>query len=179
MLKLIEDRLGRDVMTEVACWFQHPFVRDEAAAQKVPVARAASTADDLSPPIRQAIRLFEPTSKTAPHPDVGRRRRPVGPPLRTPVQARDRAKPAALLSTHLRLAKARQRVLYSNDSLRDIAASVGYLTSSPMIRHYTELFGVSPRTNAAHPLGPPVRPARRSGRVTPFPKPRLLAKTSA
>ncbi len=36
-------------------------------------------------------------------------------------------------------------MLYSNDSLRDIAASVGYLTSSPMIRHYTELFGVSPR----------------------------------
>ena len=25
------------------------------------------------------------------------------------------------------------------------AASIGYLTSSPMIRHYTELFGVSPK----------------------------------
>ncbi|OYW59872.1 MAG: hypothetical protein B7Z31_05125, partial [Rhodobacterales bacterium 12-65-15] len=46
---------------------------------------------------------------------------------------------------HLRLAKARQRVLYSDESLREIAASVGYLTSSPMVRHYTALFGVSPR----------------------------------
>jgi transcriptional regulator GlxA family with amidase domain len=45
----------------------------------------------------------------------------------------------------LRLSKARQRVLYSRDSLREIASSVGYMTSSPMIRHYTELFGVSPR----------------------------------
>jgi len=46
---------------------------------------------------------------------------------------------------HLRLMKARQRVLYSNDSLREIATSVGYMTSSPMIRHYQEFFGVSPR----------------------------------
>ena len=46
---------------------------------------------------------------------------------------------------HLRLSKARQRVLYTNDSMREIASSVGYLTSSPMIRHYTEIFGVSPR----------------------------------
>ena len=49
MLHLIEDRLGRECMTEVACWFQHPFMRDEDASQKVPVARAGSTADDLPP----------------------------------------------------------------------------------------------------------------------------------
>jgi transcriptional regulator GlxA family with amidase domain len=49
---------------------------------------------------------------------------------------------------HLRLTKARQRVLYSNDSLREIAASVGYLTSSPMIRHYTSCSASPPRTNA-------------------------------
>jgi transcriptional regulator GlxA family with amidase domain len=145
MLTLIEDRLGRDVMTEVACWFQHPFVRDEAAAQKVPVARAASTADDLPPPIRQAIRLFETH---------------VEDPLRIPDVAlavglsgrhferlfkRETGQSPLRYYHHLRLSKARQRVLYSNDSLRDIAASVGYLTSSPMIRHYTTLFGVSPK----------------------------------
>jgi transcriptional regulator GlxA family with amidase domain len=145
MLTLVEDRLGRDVMTEVACWFQHPFVRDEAAAQKVPVARAASTADDLPPPIRQAIRLFETH---------------VEDPLRIPDVAlavglsgrhferlfkRETGQSPLRYYHHLRLSKARQRVLYSNDSLRDIAASVGYLTSSPMIRHYTTLFGVSPK----------------------------------
>ena len=59
MLRLIEERLGRQCMTEVACWFQHPFVRDEDASQKVPVARTASTADRLPPAIREAIRLFE------------------------------------------------------------------------------------------------------------------------
>ena len=59
MLRLIEERLGRDCMTEVACWFQHPFVRDADASQKVPVARAGGTTDTLPAAIREAIRLFE------------------------------------------------------------------------------------------------------------------------
>lgn len=145
MLKLIEDRLGREVTTEVACWFQHPFVRDEAAAQKVPVARGGGTADDLTPPIRAAIRLFETH---------------VEDPLRIPDVAqavglsgrhfermfkRETGQSPLRYYHHLRLMKARQRVLYSNDSLREIAASVGYMTSSPMIRHYVQIFGVSPR----------------------------------
>ncbi len=145
MLRLIEERLGRDCMTEVACWFQHPFVRDADASQKVPVARAGSTSDSLPPQIRDAIRLFETH---------------VEDPLRIPDVAqavglsgrhferlfkRETGQSPLRYYHHLRLMKARQRVLYSNDSLREIAASVGYMTSSPMIRHYTELFGVSPK----------------------------------
>ena len=145
MLRLIEERLGRDCMTEVACWFQHPFVRDADASQKVPVARAGSTSDSLPPQIRDAIRLFETH---------------VEDPLRIPDVAaavglsgrhfermfkRETGQSPLRYYHHLRLMKARQRVLYSNDSLREIAASVGYMTSSPMIRHYTEFFGVSPR----------------------------------
>jgi AraC family transcriptional regulator, glycine betaine-responsive activator len=145
MLRLIEERLGRDCMTEVACWFQHPFVRDADASQKVPVARSGGTTDTLPAAIREAIRLFETH---------------VEDPLRIP----DVANAVGLSGRHferlfkretgqsplryyhqLRLTKARQRVLYSNDSLREIAASVGYMTSSPMVRHYTEIFGVSPR----------------------------------
>jgi transcriptional regulator GlxA family with amidase domain len=162
MLKLIEERLGRDVMTEVACWFQHPFVRDEAAAQKVPVARAASTADNLTPQIRDAIRLFETH---------------VEDPLRIPDVAaavglsgrhferlfkRETGQSPLRYYHHLRLMKARQRVLYSNDPLREIAASVGYLTSSPMIRHYTALFGVSPRDERRLTLS-----ARQSRQIAP------------
>ncbi len=145
MLRLIEERLGRQCMTEVACWFQHPFVRDEDASQKVPVARTASTADRLTPPIREAIRLFESH---------------VEDPLRIPDVAaavsmsgrhferlfkRETGQSPLRYYRHLRLAKARQRVLYSNDPLREIAAAVGYLTPAPMARHYQELFGVSPK----------------------------------
>jgi AraC family transcriptional regulator, glycine betaine-responsive activator len=145
MLRLIEERLGRDCMTEVACWFQHPFVRDADASQKVPVARSGGTTDALPVAIREAIRLFETH---------------VEDPLRIPDVAaavglsgrhfertfkRETGQSPLRYYHHLRLQKARQRVLYSNDSLREIAASVGYMTSSPMIRHYTEFFGVSPR----------------------------------
>jgi AraC family transcriptional regulator, glycine betaine-responsive activator len=145
MLRLIGERLGRDCMTEVACWFQHPFLRDDDVAQKVPVPRAGATIDALPHPVREAIRLFETH---------------VEDPLRIP----DVAMAVGLSSRHferlfkretgesplrfyqrLRMSKARQRVLYSNDSLREIAASVGYMTSGPMIRHYTQLFGVTPR----------------------------------
>ncbi len=145
MLRLIEERLGRQCMTEVACWFQHPFVRDEDASQKVPVARTASTADRLPPAIREAIRLFETH---------------VEDPLRIPDVAaavemsgrhferlfkRETGQCPLRYYRHLRLAKARQRVLYSNDSLAQIAVSVGYPTSGPMARHYAELYGVSPK----------------------------------
>ncbi len=145
MLRLIDERLGRDCMTEVACWFQHPFVRDADASQKVPVPRSGGTTDSLPPQIREAVRLFETH---------------VEDPLRIPDVAaavglsgrhferlfkRETGQSPLRYYHHLRLAKARQRVLYSDESLREIAASVGYLTSSPMVRHYTALFGVSPR----------------------------------
>jgi transcriptional regulator GlxA family with amidase domain len=145
MLLLIEERLGRDCMTEVACWFQHPFVRDADASQKVPVARAGGTTDTLPAAIREAIRLFETH---------------VEDPLRIPDVAaavglsgrhfermfkRETGQSPLRYYHQLRLMKARQRVLYSSDTLRDIAAAVGYMTSSPMVRHYTALFGVSPR----------------------------------
>lgn len=145
MLSLVEERLGRDCMTEVACWFQHPFVRDENASQKVPVARSGSTSDTLSPPIREAIELFSThVEDTLRIPDVASA---VG--LSTRHFERlfkfETGQSPLRYYHQLRLTKARQRVLYTSDSLREIATSVGYVTSTPMYRRYTELFGVSPQ----------------------------------
>lgn len=144
MLRLVEERLGRDTMTEVACWFQHPFVRDEDASQKVPVAKQGGTDDMLPEPIRAAIRIFEDH-------------------IEDPIQIADVAAAVDLSERHLercfkqatgqsplkyyrllRLKKARQRVLYSNDTITEIAQSVGYASSTPMARHYAEAFGVNP-----------------------------------
>lgn len=145
MLHLIEERLGRSCMAEVACWFQHPFVRDEDARQKVPVAKGAGTNDALPPAIRQAISLFDAH---------------IEDPLRIPDVAaavemserhferlfkRETGQSPLRYYRLLRLSKARQRVLYSNDKLSEIATSVGYARSAPMARHYTETFGVSPQ----------------------------------
>ncbi len=145
MLRLIEERLGRDTMTEVACWFQHPFVRDEDARQKVPVQRAGGTSDALPPKLREAIRLFDSH---------------IEDPIRIPDVAaavdmsernlerlfrRETGQSPLRYYRLIRLAKARQRVLYSTDSLTEIAASVGYPRSGPMARDYQLAYGVTPQ----------------------------------
>ena len=144
MLRLIEEILGRDTMTEVACWFQHPFVRDADASQKVPVQKMGGTDDLLPQPVREAIRLF-------------------GEHIEDPILIADVARAVAMSERHLersfkavtgqsplkyyrllRLKKARQRVLYSTDTLTEIAHAVGYAGSGTMARHYTAAFGVHP-----------------------------------
>jgi transcriptional regulator GlxA family with amidase domain len=144
MLRMIEDKLGRDTMTEVACWFQHPFVRTEDVVQKVPVQKQGGTDDMLPDAIRQAIRVFSDH-------------------IEDPVQISDVAESLGISERHLersfkqatgqsplkyyrlmRLKKARQKVLYSTQSITEIALSVGYASSTPMTRHYAEAFGVNP-----------------------------------
>ena len=145
MLRLIEERLGRSCMTEVACWFQHPFMRDEAASQKVPIPHGKATADRLPPVIRQAIRLFEThVEDTLRIPDVAAAVDMSGRHFER-LFKRETGQSPLRFYRHLRLSKARQRVLYSDDSLRDIATSVGYIKSAPMTRDYKALFGVSPK----------------------------------
>lgn len=145
MLQLVKEHLGAETVTEVACWFQHPFMRDEDTRQKVPVQRASGTADALPEPIRRAIGLFDNHLEE---------------PLRIPdVAAAVDMSPrhferlfkretgqSPLRYYHLvRLKKARQRVLYSNETLSEIAASVGYDRPSSMSRLYAKVFGVSPQ----------------------------------
>lgn len=145
MSRLIGERLGRDCMTEVSCWFQQPIARDENASQKVPVARAGGTADALPVAIREAIVLFEThVEDTLRIPDIAAA---VGMSGRNfeRVFKRETGQTPLRYYHDLRLRKARQRVLYSSDSLRDIAVSVGYPAPGPMVRHYAELFGIDPR----------------------------------
>ncbi len=146
MLRLIEERLGRDTMTEVACWFQHPFVRDEDARQKVPVQRSSGTADTLPPRIREAIRLFDTHIENLIRiPDVAAA---VAMSERNFERLFRRETGQSPLRYYrlLRLSKARQRVLYSGASLNEIAASVGYPRSGPMARDYRQAFGVTPQS---------------------------------
>jgi transcriptional regulator GlxA family with amidase domain len=153
MLRLIEERLGRDTMTEVACWFQHPFVREETASQKVPVSKQGGTDDLLPETIRAAIQIF------AEH-------------IEDPIQIADVAAAVDMSERHLercfkqatgqsplkyyrlmRLKKARQRVLYSTDTITEIAQSVGFASSTPMARHYAEAFGVNPNDERRRLIG--------------------------
>ncbi|WP_329608634.1 GlxA family transcriptional regulator [Paragemmobacter aquarius] len=144
MLHMIEERLGRETMTEVACWFQHPFVRSDDTSQKVPAQKVGGTDDMLPEPVRVAVQVF------ADH-------------IEDPVRIADVADAVGMSERHLervfklatgqsplqyyrlmRLKKARQKVLYSTQTITQIAISVGYASSTPMTRHYAEAFGVYP-----------------------------------
>lgn len=144
MLRVVEERLGRALMTEVACWFQHPFVRDESALQATPVARAGGTEALLPPPVREAIRIFaqhieDPLAIA----DVAEQ---VGLSPRTLERLFNTATGQGPLRYYrrMRLERGRQRVLYSTDTITEIAQSVGYSSSSDFARHYAEAYGARP-----------------------------------
>jgi AraC family transcriptional regulator, glycine betaine-responsive activator len=144
MLRVVEERLGRALMTEVACWFQHPFVRDESAPQATPAGRTGGTEAMLPPPVRAAIRLFgrhieEPLA-------IAEVARAVALSERTLERAFKAATGETPLRYYrrMRLERGRQRVLYSTATVTEIARAVGYSTSTDFARHYQEAFGLHP-----------------------------------
>lgn len=144
MLHFIEDRLGADTATEVACWFQHPFLRGQGVRQKVPTFRRDSTADALPPTVSRAVdllarRIAEPISIEAVADEVGVSVRQ----LERQFKKATGQSPLRYYRT-LRMKAARQLVLYSKDSLPRIAAAVGYETAAPLLQHYRQEFGQSP-----------------------------------
>ena len=144
MLRLVAEQGGRALMSEVACWFQHPFVREENATQAMPVAQAGGTQDMLPSPVREAVRLF---SQNVEEPlaiaEVATR-------VALSERTLERAFRAATGETplrfyrRLRLERGRQRVLYSTDTVTEIARSVGFSNSTDFARHYSQAFGLHP-----------------------------------
>ena len=45
----------------------------------------------------------------------------------------------------MRMKAARQLVMYSKDSMAQIALQVGYGSTTPMVQHYKNAFGISPQ----------------------------------
>ena len=144
-LHMIEASLGEAIMTEVACWFQHPAIRSPNIRQKTPTFQTDDTADHLPHYVSHAVRLFSEN-------------------LEFPLTTREVARQVGVSARHLersfrqavgqspaeyyrqlRLRAARQLVIYTQDSLTSIAHAVGYTNPTSMSRHYAEQFGASPR----------------------------------
>ncbi|MEM9584550.1 MAG: GlxA family transcriptional regulator [Pseudomonadota bacterium] len=142
-LRLIEERLDAGIAHEVACWFQHPTMRGEGIRQRVPM---KTTPDPALPTlVARAVDLF-----------VGRMDDPisigdVADQLGVTPRQIERAfkKATGQSPSHyyrsIRMAAARQLVLYSKDSVGQIASAVGYMTSTPLVAHYRKAFGVTPQ----------------------------------
>ncbi|EET48497.1 GlxA family transcriptional regulator [Thalassobium sp. R2A62] len=143
-LHLIEETLGAGVATEVACWFQHPLVRRQGVAQRVPTMNAASTDDMLPVAVRDAVDMFashieDPVNVA----DVANAIGVSGRQLERMFKKTTGKSPLHYYRA-LRMKAARQLVLYSNDTMTEIALAVGYASSTTMIANYEEVFGLHP-----------------------------------
>lgn len=149
MLLLIEERLGAAVMTEVACWFQHPLVRGEGVRQRMPVGQTAGADDMLPSVVREAIGMFadhidELISVADVADQLGQSPRQL-----ERLFKKSTGKSPLHFYRMMRMKAARQLVLYSGDTIADIAGAVGYASSTPMVKHYREAFGISPAEERA------------------------------
>lgn len=162
MLSFIEDRFGADIATEVACWFQHPVLRGKGVRQKTPTLHRDSTADMLPAPVAKAVQIL--TQHLADPIAVEFVAQRVGV---SPRQLERQFKKATGQSPSryyrmLRMKAARQLVLYSQEPVAKIAASVGYETAPPLLRHYREEFGLTPAEDRAK-----INRFRMDGRPSP------------
>jgi transcriptional regulator GlxA family with amidase domain len=144
-LQLVERSLGAEVATEVACWFQHPMVRGQGVVQRKPTFAAESTSDMLPGPIRHAVKIFgenieDPLKISHVADQVGVSPRQLERMFRTATGTT----PLGYYRS-LRMHKARQLLLYSKDSMIDIALAVGYSSTAALTKNYREVFHVHPR----------------------------------
>lgn len=143
-LLLIERELGPGIMTEVACWFQHPMVRAEGVRQRVPTVTANATGDMLPGPVARAVAILaehieEPLSMVDVAGRVG-----LSPRQLERQFKRSTGKSPSHYYRGLRMAAARQLVMYSNRTMSDIALACGYANAASLNQYYRETYGLSP-----------------------------------
>ncbi len=144
-IQLIETRLGADLGTEVACWFQHPLVRGEGVRQRVPTFQSSSTDDMLPDIVARGVALFaEAIALPITVAEVAETLAISPKQLERKFKKSTGQSPKQYYRT-MRMKAARQLVLYSKDSMPSIAMAVGYSSATPMLAHYKATFGVSPQ----------------------------------
>ena len=156
-LGLVEESLGPEVMTEVACWFQHPVIRGEGVAQKTPGYRADRTQDTMPAMIARAIKIFETyLEEPIQIAEVAERLRISARQLDRSFRRYTGRAPLAYYRM-LRMKQARQLVLYTKDTLTTIALAVGYGSTTPLVKHYVAEFGITPQEDRAAQAGLRIR----------------------
>ena len=120
-------------------------MRGEGVRQSVPTYRQSSTDATLPPVVAKAVAIFnaslsDPVSVAEVASAVGVSTRQI---------ERSFKKETGQSPSHyyrsMRMNAARQLVMYSKDSMAQIALQVGYGSTTPMVQHYRTAFGISPQ----------------------------------
>lgn len=144
MLHLIGERIGAEVATETACWFQHPMIRGPGVRQCVPTLRADSTVDTVPDPVRRAIVLLtEHIGDTISIAEVADRLHLSQRQLERRFKTITGQSPSFYYRM-LRMNAARQLVRHTARPISEIAQEVGCGSPSQLSRHYRSVYGLSP-----------------------------------
>lgn len=143
-LNLINQAVGHEVMTEVACWFQHPSVRSDDVDQMHPAINQNYCENSLPYPVRSAIKLFrenieEPIQISQVARSVGVSVRQLE---RCFMDATGHSPRAYYFRLRLRVAK--QLVIHSGHSIGRIANLTGFARRSDFVNRYVAVFGEQP-----------------------------------
>lgn len=146
-LNMIERQLGAALATEVACWFQHPIMRREGVSQIVPALSRNQSGETLTPLVERAVKIFsehlaEPIGVQQIAETLGITPRHLE---RSFKQATGRN--PTQYYRKLRMDAARQMILYTNEKISEIAASVGYGSAQVFSKHYQQAFDVTPKAD--------------------------------
>ncbi|WP_170345452.1 MULTISPECIES: GlxA family transcriptional regulator [Ruegeria] len=144
MLGVISDEVSDAVAVETACWFQYATLRDADTLQVLPGYSKNQTRNALPRPVRRAIELFANNIENKISIEQVSKR--VGMSIR---QLERHFKKETGISPggyyrRLRLDAARQKLLYTDQSLQEIALSVGYDSASSFSSNYRREFGLPP-----------------------------------
>jgi AraC family transcriptional regulator, glycine betaine-responsive activator len=143
-LHFIGETLGHNIMTEVACWFQHPGVRNEGVAQMRPTVGRGFSEDSLPFPVRSAIKIFRENiadpvqiSFVSDTLGVSGRQLERGFMQTTGMSPRN-------YYTCLRLRQAKHLITHSDHSISQIASLTGFSRRSDFISRYSSHYGDAP-----------------------------------
>ena len=146
-LWLIQQRLGDAVTTEVACWFQHPFLRGDGVRQRVPALQSRAASDMLNEPVAMALSIMDkhledPIAVGDICDQIG-----ISPRHLERLFKAQLGKSPKLYYREKRLDAARQLVMYSNRPLREIAAASGFSSPAALRQHYAQAYGLPPEAD--------------------------------
>lgn len=144
-LKLVEQKLSAAVATEVACWFQHPMMRSENVGQVTPIPQSSVTDDTLPKIVFDAMELMAKDLTTPISVAEIAEKFDVSPRQIERLFKRVTGQNPTHYYRTMRMNAARQLVIYTNQSIANIAQSVGYSSTATLMKYYEREFGITPK----------------------------------
>jgi transcriptional regulator GlxA family with amidase domain len=148
-LMLINENLTNSIAQEVACWFQHPIMREGSVHQVLP--RLATADENIVFPylVQRAISIMNSALDNPPNIyEIAEELKTSPRQLQRLFRVATGHNPKRYFLM-LRMRAARQLVLYSSSKIKDISELFGFVNVSKFRKTYLKIFNISPDAERA------------------------------